>query len=153
MDNAECVIWPGPGIYILYLCKMQVEILCHDKSVCPSTTLQGLLKRWLSRKTEGQGPEAGGCSGEWVRDGAALPAVPGVQVTLLQEENSLPPMPLQHQASPASRSLLLVAPPSPWSAHARRPPVGLARIYIHTYLHISHSFYGPCKERGAAERG
>ncbi|XP_044947734.1 E3 ubiquitin protein ligase DRIP1-like [Hordeum vulgare subsp. vulgare] len=28
----------------------KVEILCHDKSVCPSTTLQGLLKRWLSCK-------------------------------------------------------------------------------------------------------
>ncbi|VAI21734.1 unnamed protein product [Triticum turgidum subsp. durum] len=27
-----------------------VEILCHDESVCPSTTLHGLLERWLSCK-------------------------------------------------------------------------------------------------------
>ncbi|KAE8769598.1 Polycomb group RING finger protein 3 [Hordeum vulgare] len=28
----------------------KVEILCHDKPVCPSTTLHGLLKRWVSCK-------------------------------------------------------------------------------------------------------
>ncbi|KAF7067594.1 hypothetical protein CFC21_073464 [Triticum aestivum] len=28
----------------------KVEILCHDESVCPSTTLHGLLERWLSCK-------------------------------------------------------------------------------------------------------
>lgn len=48
MDNVECAIWPD-HLYV-YLCEMQVEILCHGKPVCPSTTLHGLLKQWLSRK-------------------------------------------------------------------------------------------------------
>ncbi|KAI4984784.1 hypothetical protein ZWY2020_017414 [Hordeum vulgare] len=29
---------------------VKVEILCHGKPVCPSTTLHCLLKQWLSRK-------------------------------------------------------------------------------------------------------
>uniref|UniRef100_M8C745 Polycomb group RING finger protein 3 n=2 Tax=Aegilops tauschii TaxID=37682 RepID=M8C745_AEGTA len=29
---------------------VKVEILCHGKPVCPSTTLHGLLKQWLRRK-------------------------------------------------------------------------------------------------------
>ena len=48
MDIVECAIWPDP--LSVYLCEMQVEIFCHGKPVCPSTTLPGLLKQWLNRK-------------------------------------------------------------------------------------------------------